>query len=327
MSRNSRLNQYYLAIGSVVCEVRAETPVYAEMLAMAYSTSIIAQDLVGNAELVFTIVEGEREEKIDLTDTIRVRDVVGGYKIDTDPILCSLKLEDKAKAYADFIVYEPEMEDNYLSYHLYVIVNRILLFLDMLVVHAAAIEWKGKVNLFCGHKGAGKSTLSLFLAQSGATILAEDRVILRKKENAYWVSGCSSMMKVMAKTEAFLLPNGLNVEASLVSGIPKKVFDASSRFSMKPHQDYQPTRLFFNQIQEQFNCRKISGNEALLNMVDRTGNMYRFGKHHDYAAFFNFIAQFIQHISHCYALDLSTDLNSLPQLLETLDVLDQDMTQ
>lgn len=321
--------KHYLRIGSIVCDISSNTSRYANMLAEAYSTHLIDKSTSEENKPEIILQFFIREDpcsKLNLKDTIVVSSTKSGYKIETDPMTCFLEMDSNSDknnmVAAYFVVHQPELETNVLAYHLYLITNRILLLLDALVVHASAIELNGVVNLFCGHKGAGKSTLSLFLAQSGATILAEDRIILRRKDNDFLVSGCSSKMKIMSKTEQFLIPNQLDIEASLISGIPKKVFNAEQFFSAIPHIDRKPTRLFFNQVDSSFQLKKISANEALLKMVDRTGEMYRFGNHSDYSSFFGFIASFINKIEF-YSLDLSSDLKDLPLLLEALNKLDK----
>jgi hypothetical protein len=321
--------KHYLRIGSIVCNISSNTSRYASMLAEAYSTHLIDRGTSeeNNPEVVLRFfIREDPCSKLSEKDTIVVSSTKNGFKIETDPISCYLEINSRStednEAVADFIVHQPELETNLLAYHLYLITNRILLLLDALLVHAAAIELNGVVNLFCGHKGAGKSTLSLFLAQAGAHILAEDRIVLRQREKDFLVSGCSSKMKIMSKTEQFLIPNQLDIEASLISGIPKKVFNAEQFFSAIPHVDRKPARLFLNQVGNSFKLKQISANEALLKMVDRTGNMYRFGCHQDYSSFFNFITSFINQVE-CYSLDLSANLNDLPLLLEALNELDK----
>lgn len=328
MTNNYSL-KHYLRIGSIVCNISSNTSRYANMLAEAYSTHLIdkrtSQENKPEIVLRFFIRE-DPCSKLSKKDAIVVSSTKKGYKIETDPISCYLEIDSRStennEVVADFIVHQPELETNLLAYHFYLVTNRILLLLDALLVHAAAIELNGVVNLFCGHKGAGKSTLSLFLAQAGAHILAEDRIVLRQKENDFLVSGCSSKMKIMSKTEQFLIPDELDIEASLISGIPKKVFNAEQFFSAIPYVDRKPTRLFLNQVGNSFKIKKISANEALLKMVDRTGNMYRFGNHSDYSSFFSFIANFINKIEF-YSLDLSANLNDLPLLLDALNKLDK----
>jgi len=49
-----------------------------------------------------------------------------------------------------------------------------------LVVHASAVSVEGRAVLFAGRAGAGKSTLAALLAREGATILADDGVLLEE---------------------------------------------------------------------------------------------------------------------------------------------------
>jgi len=61
-----------------------------------------------------------------------------------------------------------------------------------LVLHACAVALENLEFglLFTGMSGAGKSTLTrLWQKQPGVTILSDDRVILKKKEDGYWIYG------------------------------------------------------------------------------------------------------------------------------------------
>jgi len=59
-----------------------------------------------------------------------------------------------------------------------------------LIVHACGIDGGGGGMLFVGESGAGKSTLSnLWHQENGAAIFSDDRIILRKKDGAYWMYG------------------------------------------------------------------------------------------------------------------------------------------
>ena len=54
------------------------------------------------------------------------------------------------------------------------------------LVHACAVEYGGQGWLFLGTSGAGKSTLSnLWEKESGATLLSDDRIIIRETESGY----------------------------------------------------------------------------------------------------------------------------------------------
>jgi hypothetical protein len=58
-------------------------------------------------------------------------------------------------------------------------------------VHALGLaDQDGTGYLFLGHSGAGKSTTArLWMAESGVNLLSDDRIILRKHDEKYWMYG------------------------------------------------------------------------------------------------------------------------------------------
>ena len=62
---------------------------------------------------------------------------------------------------------------------------------DGVEVHALGLaDEDGSGYLFLGHSGAGKSTTArLWMAQPGAKLLSDDRIILRKHDNRFWMYG------------------------------------------------------------------------------------------------------------------------------------------
>jgi hypothetical protein len=86
-------------------------------------------------------------------------------------------------------------------------------------VHALGLaDEDGSGYLFLGHSGAGKSTTArLWLAQPGAKLLSDDRIILRKQDNTFWMygtpwhgdAGVCSQAKV-ALSAVFLLEQAQN---------------------------------------------------------------------------------------------------------------------
>ncbi len=86
-------------------------------------------------------------------------------------------------------------------------------------VHALGLaDEDGSGYLFLGHSGAGKSTTArLWMAQPGAKLLSDDRIILRKHGNTFWMygtpwhgdAGVSSQGRV-ALSAVFLLEQAQN---------------------------------------------------------------------------------------------------------------------
>ena len=218
-------------------------------------------------------------------------------------------------------IHQPQMDSEPLKFHLWLVTNRILLLLDALLLHTAAIEINGNLNLFCGHKGAGKSTLSVFLGQNGANILAEDHVILRRRQQAFYASGCTLRMRVTAATEQHLLADQLTQAIMLDGDSPKKEFLADQFFQAMPHLERSPRRLFLNRVGQSFSVKRLSSQKALLQMLDTTGNMMRFTDQKDHDAFLGFLASFVGRVD-CYSLELSPDLSQLSSVLDMLNEMD-----
>ncbi len=323
------LDDHYFHIGSMLCRVKEKSSFYTETLAACYGVNLLdINDITASLnqfDLNLAIKE-EPAQLLESKDSFIVSQTDQGYLIETDPILCSVVIKetaDKKKLLeAEITIRQPEMKFDLIGYHLWLITNRMLLFLDAVIIHAAAIELNGELNVFCGHKGAGKSTLSVFLGKHGAKILSEDRIIIRRSDSDFLVSGCSSKMKIMAKSEEYLLPNELTMKPDLISNIPKKVFEAKQFFSSMPHVDHKPARILFNQVGGAYHFSTITRNNALLRMIDRTADIYRFSNRQDYISFFGFNADFINQ-TNCYSVDLSPNLEDLPLLLESINALDE----
>ena len=57
------------------------------------------------------------------------------------------------------------------------------------VLHACALEQGGRVGVFVGHSGAGKSTIAEIGENAGATVLSDDRTIVRLRDGVPYAYG------------------------------------------------------------------------------------------------------------------------------------------
>lgn len=72
--------------------------------------------------------------------------------------------------------------------------NQILMILILslgkgVLFHACGVADKGSGYLFLGHSGHGKSTVAKLWFDSHATVLNDDRIVVREKDGAFWMYG------------------------------------------------------------------------------------------------------------------------------------------
>lgn len=88
--------------------------------------------------------------------------------------------------------------------------------------HATAIQWHNKGLLLLGPSGSGKSSLALQLLLHGAQLVADDQVILsrreRQKENRLWATcppTIAGMIEVWGHGPVILPPHQVMGEVSI----------------------------------------------------------------------------------------------------------------
>jgi len=109
--------------------------------------------------------------------------------------------------------------------------NKVLFVLEKLHMHAAAIEFNGSANLFFGDNGSGKTTITLSLAKSGGTILGEDHIVITRKGESFYASGCDDIMRVTKQTEDFFFGQELSENIQDFAGVSKKTNKIVELFS------------------------------------------------------------------------------------------------
>ncbi|HEX2386025.1 MAG TPA: hypothetical protein VHL99_05645, partial [Candidatus Binatia bacterium] len=172
---------------------------------------------------------------------------------------------------------------------------------------------KGLVNVFFGGKGAGKSSTSLHLARSGGTVLGEDRLVLRRSDGRFLVSGSGERFRVTAKTERHFFSAPLDAEIRDIAGVRKKEFPVARFFSAAPHVDFPVDRIFFNSVGERFAIQRLSRQQALLELIRETKASLRFAGAEDYRAYLGYLRAFTESTP-AFRLNLSPDLSDLDRL-------------
>lgn len=224
-----------------------------------------------------------------------------------------------APAPADVVclVREPQWSEKAFRDHLFETLCKVLFAFDRFYVHAAAVEWHGRVHVFVGRGSFGKSTTCLTLGKAGATILSEDHVLFARHGDRFVVSGCQETARVTAKTERFLFDVPLAVPPETHTGVAKKEFRVADRFAARPYVDHDFRSIFFNHVGERFRIREISRQEAMLGLVYMTRSFFRASRNADYDRYLDYFAALVRGRD-CFDLELSPDLADLQQLARFL---------
>ena len=79
---------------------------------------------------------------------------------------------------------------------------------DTLVLHASAVQWRGRVFAFAGASGQGKSTLAVRLAAAGCSLVSDDSLVVTMSRGAHLASPIHGAVRLRADSVAQLrLPN------------------------------------------------------------------------------------------------------------------------
>jgi hypothetical protein len=136
-----------------------------------------------------------------------------------------------------------------------------------MIVHSCGIDYEGKGILFVGESGAGKSTLTkIWNQEPGVEILSDDRIILRKMNDEYWMYGTpwhgdaefASPAKVKLEKVFFIRHGRANSVKSVSGTFPVLQF---LKASFPPYWDKNCMEFameFFNDLVTALPCRELS---------------------------------------------------------------------
>jgi hypothetical protein len=307
--RASRLNA-----GSLSLHVASERSLYPETIAELFCYGARPAPAAADpaqAEIFF--IENDELPRVAVpADGLLIVNAPFGKEIHTEALTAGAFLTAAPPRFV-VAVRSPTMSEYELKVHVTVVLYKLLFFLERLALHAAGVRMHGLVNVFFGGKGAGKSSTSLHLARSGGTVLGEDRLVLRRSDGRFLVSGSGERFRVTEKTERHFFSTPLDAEILDVGGVRKKEFPVSRFFSAAPHVDFPIDRIFFNRVGQRFAIERLSRHEALLELIRETKTSLRFGGAEDYRSYLGYLRALAE-TTPAFRLELSPDLSDLERL-------------
>lgn len=237
----------------------------------------------------------------------------GRWRIATDVLTAHLFAQEPIELY--LAVGERPRDENAFRVHLSVVVHRALLLLERIYLHAAAVDFGGLCLVFAGDKGSGKSTLSLSLGAAGATVLADDHVVLRRDGARFLASGCNAEARLLEDAERHLFGTAVDARIVELGGVRKKEIPVGRFFSSLPFREHHLDRLVFPRIGDAFGVRPMPRREALVRLMDATRAAHRFSGAGDLDAYLDYLSALVE-AAEPFALELSPRLAELDRLVD-----------
>ena len=201
--------------------------------------------------------------------------------------------------------------------HLTVAMNAVLFHFRRVILHAGAVRLGGRVHLFVGDRGVGKTTVTLRLAAAGGTLLCDDHVVIRRGRRTFTVSGCSARARLTADAERFLFAQPLRVAAQDFAGVPKKDVDAGDLCTARPFRDYAADAVYFPHLGTRFHLRPMSRHEGMAALLRHWRSALRFRDAMQIGRCLDFFAACAAQVEF-FDLELSPRLTELDQLAARL---------
>jgi hypothetical protein len=184
------------------------------------------------------------------------------------------------------------------------------------IIHAAALERKGRVVLFPGASGSGKTTCCVSLIRAGYRCLSDDKPFLRENGNGIEVLAFPERIDVTERTISFFPELGAAPPGVLKTGYRKRHFHPEALYPGSTAEVGQPALILFPRISNESKSRleKLSKVRALeellphsLLVLDRERSKRQF----------DLLARLVEGVE-CYRLHSGYDVPELARLLDPL---------
>jgi len=309
-------------IGSLRCLVSSDPHGYAEIFTELYRVDHAPADERSEADdLVIEFVESPESPAPasapgEASGRLLVEQIPGGHRLSTDPVTIEL-FQRGGENRMLVTVTDSSLDRGELSFHFWIMLNRVLLLLDRLLLHAAAFVVDGRVIVVCGDNGAGKSTLSVAFGLRGAMLLSEDSLLVTRRSDQFMVSGLTSQMRIPRETEDHLLPGRVLDQKITEDGRNKRMVDADQFFTTQLGLDLPPDRIVFLRSGNITRVAPLSARDALVRLIDNTRFTYRFADAGDVNDHMNLVADLAMSIP-AYEATRDDNLDELDALVDMI---------
>jgi hypothetical protein len=302
-----------LRIGSLCVRVEAADGLYLDDLSAIYCTPLHRPDALPPAGLHVEIVEAPGAQRLDVPPDGLVLTPDG--ELHSEAMFAQTALG-PGESRARLTVLATGLTDEERRIYLTVLINKVLFRMGYVRLHASAVSLDGKVSVFVGDRGAGKSSICAYLAGRGGVVLADDDVVMHYDGELCAVGGCDETMRLMGDAEKNLFGR-LDVAATDFGGIAKKEIRTAEHFATDPYVDHRLDRIFFPHVGNGFGVKHMPSSRLVMRLMKTLVPANRFAGKQDHAQTLGYLTDVAGRVA-AYDLSLSRDFNGLKQLFEFL---------
>ena len=246
----SDLPEKTLRVGSLTLHCRLGDPYYAALLDEFFKGNLSPAGANERRDATLDIVGAAHDpELFPGDDTSFLHPILagaepGGFSYTT--CLCRVEV-DTTTPTPHIAVRVPEPSPTLESWRIHFLrtIPKVIFPFDRYYLHASAVRCGGTVSVFTGGNHAGKSTVALRLAREAAEMVADDHVLLRRRDGRFYVSGTDRNARVCATTERYLFERPLATDARLHGRLWKKEFSIGDHFPVRAYRDHRLGHLYF----------------------------------------------------------------------------------
>jgi hypothetical protein len=152
----------------------------------------------------------------------------------------------------------------------------------------------------------------------GATVLADDQLVVRRSDAGILVSGVDGGLRVTQQTEAHFFSVPLGEPLQDFAGIAKKEVALADHVVAKPGVDKVPHTLLFSRVGDHCAVEALPRRVALRRILDDLLPLHRFAGPDDQRDFLALVTAFVNAVD-VFDLCLSRDLRDLDRLVPLLE--------
>ena len=306
-----------IRLGSVAIAVLAERSVYRDAVLALFRTEPGQHPSFDPARASARIFVFEADASDGVfgaapPDGLHVTELESSWVIATEALTAHLFAGDPIELF--LALQGRPRDDHAFRVHLSVAVHRALFLLERVYLHAAGVVFGETCWVFVGDKGSGKSTLSLALGAAGATVLADDHVVLERDGERSLASGCDGEARVLDDVERHLFGEPVDARIVELGGVRKKEIPIARFFRSDPYRDHRLDRLVFPRVGSTFRVSGMAKREALVALIRATRASHRFSGPADPGAYLDYLSTLVDSAD-TFSLELSPRLSELDRLV------------